>query len=40
MALDNDYKTVLMADDDAEDCMPASHAFMESGAEALIRIGG
>jgi hypothetical protein len=24
---DSEHKTVLMADDDPEDCMPASHAF-------------
>jgi CheY-like chemotaxis protein len=29
-------KTVLMADDDAEDCMLASHAFAESGAKAAF----
>ena len=29
-------KTVLMADDDAEDCMLATHAFAESGAEAAF----
>jgi CheY-like chemotaxis protein len=31
---DNDSMTVLMADDDAEDCMLATEAFRESGATA------
>jgi len=30
---DSSHKTVLMADDDPEDCMLASHAFAESGAK-------
>jgi len=29
--LDGNHKAVLMAGDDAEDCMPASHAFAERG---------
>ncbi len=29
-------KTVLMADDDEEDCMVAAHAFAESGAKAAF----
>ncbi len=33
---DSNYKTVLMAGDDPEDCMPASHAFAESGANAAF----
>ena len=33
---DSDHKTVLMADDDPEDCMLASHAFAESGAKAAF----
>lgn len=36
MVLDNDHKTVLMADDDDEDCMLASHALAESGAKAAF----
>ena len=31
---DSDYKTILMVDDDPEDCMLASDAFAESGANA------
>jgi CheY-like chemotaxis protein len=31
---DSNYNTVLMADDDAEDCMVASEAFAVSGARA------
>ena len=30
----NDHKTVLMADDDIEDCFLATEAFSESGADA------
>jgi hypothetical protein len=30
---DSNPKTVLMADDDAEDCMLVSNAFAESGAK-------
>ena len=33
---DSNHKTVLMTDDDPEDCMPASHAFAESGAKAAF----
>ncbi len=33
---DDDDKTVLMADDDAEDCMLATEAFVESGAKAAF----
>lgn len=33
---DNYHKTVLMADDDAEDCMLATEAFAESGAKAAF----
>lgn len=32
----SDRKTVLMADDDAEDCMLAGDAFAESGAEGAF----
>lgn len=32
----SNHKTVLMADDDAEDCMLATEAFMESGARATF----
>jgi len=32
-------KTVLMADDDAEDCWLATEAFAESGANAAFRCG-
>lgn len=32
----NDHKLVLMADDDAEDCMLATEAFRESGAQAAF----
>ncbi len=32
--LKNNHKIVLMADDDAEDCMLATEAFTESGAQA------
>lgn len=32
----SDHKTVLMADDDAEDCMLATEAFAESGAEGTF----
>ncbi len=35
MAYSN-HKTVLMADDDPEDCMLAAHAFAESGAKAAF----
>ena len=31
-----DRKSVLMADDDAEDCMPATEAFEVSGAKAVF----
>ncbi len=33
---DSNHKTVLMADDDQEDCMLASHAFAESGAKSAF----
>ena len=33
---DNYPKTVLMADDDPEDCMLATEAFIKSGAEAAF----
>ena len=33
---DNYLKTVLMADDDPEDCMLATEAFIKSGAEAAF----
>jgi CheY-like chemotaxis protein len=33
---DSYHKTVLMADDDAEDCMLATEAFAESGAKAAF----
>ncbi len=33
---DSNCKTVLMADDDTEDCMLASHAFAESGVKAAF----
>ena len=33
---DNYHKTVVMADDDAEDCMLATEAFAESGAKAAF----
>jgi CheY-like chemotaxis protein len=36
MVLDSNHKTVLMADDDEEDCMLASHALAESGAKAAF----
>ena len=32
----SNHKTVLMADDDPEDCMLATHAFAESGARAAF----
>lgn len=34
--LSNNHKMVLMADDDADDCMLAREAFMESGAQATF----
>ena len=34
MVPDSNYNTVLMADDDPEDCMLAGEAFAESGAKA------
>ena len=33
---DGPLKTVLMADDDQEDCWLAAEAFAESGAESFI----
>ena len=33
---DSNYNTVLMADDDLEDCMMATEAFAESGAKAAF----
>ncbi len=33
---DSNHKTVLMADDDAEDCMLATEAFAQSGADAAF----
>jgi hypothetical protein len=36
---DSRHKTVLMADDDPEDCMPVSHALRESGAGDPNRSG-
>lgn len=36
MGEDNDRKVMLMADDDAEDCMLAAEAFAESGSKAAF----
>ena len=38
--LDSNHKAVLMAGGDAEDCLPASHAFAVGGAKAVAQTFG